>query len=109
MSVLQVTSVQVFEDQWITWARKPNGRLPSGRTALEALIEARARAGRRDGPRHAGCRGCIMRSLERFAFDSALLPYNFTMPGIDQSIGDVPFRIIRTYTTERIRRDYVTG
>ena len=42
MSVLQATSVQVFEDQWITWSRKPNGRLPSGCTALEAVIEARA-------------------------------------------------------------------
>src|SRR5271156_2987270 len=60
--------------------------------ALEALIEARAEGlVRFIGVTGHGSQIAAMhlRSLERFAFDSVLFPYNFTMLGIDQYRADV--------------------
>lgn len=60
--------------------------------ALEALLEARAEGlVRFIGVTGHGSQIAAMhlRSLERFAFDSVLFPYNFTMLGIDQYATDV--------------------
>jgi aryl-alcohol dehydrogenase-like predicted oxidoreductase len=60
--------------------------------ALEALIEARAQGlVRFIGVTGHGSQVAAMhrRSLERFAFDSVLFPYNFTMLAIDQYRTDV--------------------
>src|SRR5215472_16527020 len=62
------------------------------RGALEALIEARAQGlVRFIGITGHGSQIAAMhrRSLERFAFDSVLFPYNFTMLAIDQYRTDV--------------------
>jgi aryl-alcohol dehydrogenase-like predicted oxidoreductase len=59
--------------------------------ALEALAEARAQGlVRFIGVTGHGSQAAAMhrRSLERFAFDSVLFPYNFTMLGIDQYQAD---------------------
>src|ERR1700756_1995475 len=59
--------------------------------ALEALAEARAQGlVRFIGVTGHGSQAAAMhrRSLERFAFDSVLFPYNFTMLGIDQYRAD---------------------
>ena len=59
--------------------------------ALEALVEARAQGlVRFIGVTGHGSQVAAMhlRSLERFAFDSVLFPYNFTMLGIDQYATD---------------------
>ena len=78
LQVEQVDLIQlhnlVEEDEWET-ALGPGG-------ALEALVEARARGQVRFiGVTGHGTRVAAMhlRSLERFPFDSVLLPYNFTM------------------------------
>ena len=74
----------VDEAEWAT-AFGPHG-------ALEALIEARAQGQVRFiGVTGHGTRVAAMhrRSLERFAFDSVLFPYNFTMLGIPQYRADV--------------------
>jgi aryl-alcohol dehydrogenase-like predicted oxidoreductase len=73
----------VEEAEWET-AFGPRG-------ALEALIEARAQGlVRFIGVTGHGSQVAAMhrRSLERFAFDSVLFPYNFTMLGIDQYATD---------------------
>jgi aryl-alcohol dehydrogenase-like predicted oxidoreductase len=73
----------VEEAEWQT-AFGPGG-------ALEALVEARAnRLVRFIGVTGHGSQVAAMhlRSLERFAFDSVLFPYNFTMLGIDQYAAD---------------------
>jgi aryl-alcohol dehydrogenase-like predicted oxidoreductase len=60
--------------------------------ALEALVEARAQGLTRFiGVTGHGTRVAEMhrRSLERFAFDSVLFPYNFTMMSIGQYASDV--------------------
>jgi aryl-alcohol dehydrogenase-like predicted oxidoreductase len=74
----------VEENEWQT-AFGPGG-------ALEALVEARAQG----LVRFIGVTGhgtpipaMHRRSLERFAFDSVLFPYNFTMMGIDKYAADV--------------------
>jgi aryl-alcohol dehydrogenase-like predicted oxidoreductase len=62
------------------------------RGAVEAMIEARAQGlVRFIGVTGHGSQVAAMhrRSLERFAFDSVLFPYNFTMLGIGQYAGDV--------------------
>jgi aryl-alcohol dehydrogenase-like predicted oxidoreductase len=69
----------VDEKEWDT-ALGPQG-------ALEALVEARAQGlVRFIGVTGHGTRVAAMhhRSLDRFAFDSVLFPYNFTMLGISQ-------------------------
>jgi aryl-alcohol dehydrogenase-like predicted oxidoreductase len=74
----------VDENEW-TVAHGPGG-------ALEALVEARAQGlVRFIGVTGHGTRVAAMhlRSLERFAFDSVLFPYNFTMMGIGQYAADV--------------------
>jgi aryl-alcohol dehydrogenase-like predicted oxidoreductase len=74
----------VEENEWET-ALGPGG-------ALEALVEARAQGLTRFiGVTGHGTRIPSMhrRSLERFAFDSVLFPYNFTMMGIPQYAADV--------------------
>jgi aryl-alcohol dehydrogenase-like predicted oxidoreductase len=74
----------VEEDEWRT-ALGPGG-------ALEALVEAREQGlVRFIGVTGHGTRIPAMhrRSLERFAFDSVLFPYNFTMMGIAQYAADV--------------------
>jgi aryl-alcohol dehydrogenase-like predicted oxidoreductase len=74
----------VDEAEWDT-AMGPGG-------ALEALVEARAQGQVRFiGVTGHGTRVAAMhrRSLERFPFDSVLLPYNFTMLGIPQYAADV--------------------
>jgi aryl-alcohol dehydrogenase-like predicted oxidoreductase len=74
----------VAEDEWQT-AFGPEG-------ALEALVEARAQGlVRFIGVTGHGTQVPAMhrRSLERFAFDSVLFPYNFTMLGIPQYATDV--------------------
>ncbi len=73
----------VAEGEWQT-ALGPNG-------ALEALVEARAQGlVRFIGVTGHGTQVPAMhrRSLERFAFDSVLFPYNFTMLGIPQYAAD---------------------
>jgi aryl-alcohol dehydrogenase-like predicted oxidoreductase len=74
----------VEENEWQT-ALGPRG-------ALEAMVEARSQGlvGFIGVTGH-GTRVAAMhrRSLERFAFDSVLLPYNFTMMGIGQYAADV--------------------
>ena len=74
----------VEEDEWET-ALGPHG-------ALEALVEARSQGlVRFIGVTGHGSRVAAMhrRSLERFAFDAVLFPYNFTMMGIGQYAADV--------------------
>jgi aryl-alcohol dehydrogenase-like predicted oxidoreductase len=74
----------VEEDEWAT-ALGPRG-------ALEALAEARSQGlVRFIGVTGHGTRVAAMhrRSLERFAFDSVLFPYNFTMLNIPQYAADV--------------------
>jgi len=74
----------VDETEWQT-ALGPHG-------ALEALVEARDKGlVRFIGVTGHGTRVAAMhrRSLERFAFDSVLFPYNFTMLGIPQYSADV--------------------
>ena len=74
----------VDEKEWET-ALGPHG-------ALEALVEARAqKLVRFIGVTGHGSQVAAMhrRSLERFAFDSVLFPYNFTMMGIPQYANDV--------------------
>jgi aryl-alcohol dehydrogenase-like predicted oxidoreductase len=74
----------VDETEWKT-ALEPHG-------ALEALTEARAqKLVRFIGVTGHGTRVAAMhrRSLERFAFDSVLFPFNFTMMGIAQYAADV--------------------
>jgi len=74
----------VEEPEWQT-AMGPAG-------ALEALVEARSQGlVRFIGVTGHGTQVAAMhhRSLERFAFDSVLFPYNFTMLGIDQYAADV--------------------
>ena len=74
----------VDETEWAT-ALGPRG-------ALEALVEAREQGlVRFIGVTGHGTRVAAMhhRSLERFAFDSVLFPYNFTMLGIPQYRTDV--------------------
>jgi predicted aldo/keto reductase-like oxidoreductase len=74
----------VDEKEWAT-AMGPGG-------ALEAIVEARAQGlVRFIGVTGHGTRVAAMhrRSLERFAFDSVLFPYNFTMMGIPQYGADV--------------------
>jgi aryl-alcohol dehydrogenase-like predicted oxidoreductase len=74
----------VEENEWET-ALGPGG-------ALEALVEARAQGLTRFiGVTGHGTRIPSMhrRSLERFAFDSVLFPYNFTMMNIPQYAADV--------------------
>jgi aryl-alcohol dehydrogenase-like predicted oxidoreductase len=74
----------VDEKEWQT-ALGPQG-------ALEALVEARAKGlVRFIGVTGHGTQVAAMhrRSLERFAFDSVLFPYNFTMLGIPQYHADV--------------------
>jgi aryl-alcohol dehydrogenase-like predicted oxidoreductase len=73
----------VAEPEWQT-AFGPRG-------ALEALVEARAQGlVRFIGVTGHGTQVAAMhlRSLERFAFDSVLFPYNFTMLGIPQYAAD---------------------
>jgi aryl-alcohol dehydrogenase-like predicted oxidoreductase len=73
----------VEEPEWQT-AFGPGG-------ALEALTEARAQGlVRFIGVTGHGSQAAAMhrRSLERFAFDSVLFPYNFTMLGIEQYRAD---------------------
>ena len=74
----------VAENEWQT-ALGPQG-------ALEALVEARAQG----LVRFIGVTGhgtyvaaMHLRSLDRFAFDSVLFPYNFTMMGLEQYAKDV--------------------
>ncbi len=74
----------VAKDEWQT-AFGPKG-------ALEALVEARAQG----LVRFIGVTGhgtpvpaMHRRSLERFAFDSVLFPYNFTMLSIPQYAAEV--------------------
>ena len=74
----------VDETEWQT-ALGPHG-------ALEAIVEARDKGlVRFIGVTGHGTRVAAMhrRSLERFAFDSVLFPYNFTMLGIPQYSADV--------------------
>lgn len=74
----------VDEKEWQT-ALSPRG-------ALEALVEARAKGlVRFIGVTGHGSQVAAMhrRSLERFAFDSVLFPYNYTMLGIPQYKADV--------------------
>ncbi len=74
----------VDENEWAA-ALGPGG-------ALEALVEARSQGlVRFIGVTGHGTRVAAMhlRSLERFAFDSVLFPYNFTMMGIGQYAADV--------------------
>src|SRR5713226_4259262 len=74
----------VEENEWET-ALGPHG-------ALEALVEARDKGlVRFIGITGHGTRVAAMhrRSLERFAFDSVLFPYNFTMMGIGSYADDV--------------------
>src|ERR1700676_2845487 len=74
----------VDEKEWET-ALGPHG-------ALEALAEARAqKLVRFIGVTGHGTQVAAMhrRSLERFAFDSVLFPYNFTMMGVPQYAADV--------------------
>jgi aryl-alcohol dehydrogenase-like predicted oxidoreductase len=74
----------VDENEWQT-AMGPRG-------ALEALVEAREQGlCRFIGVTGHGTRVPAMhlRSLERFAFDSVLFPYNFTMMNIPTYAGDV--------------------
>src|SRR5712692_5914122 len=73
----------VEENEWET-ALSPGG-------ALEALVEARSHGlVRFIGVTGHGSQVAAMhrRSLERFAFDSVLFPYNFTMMGIGQYADD---------------------
>ena len=73
----------VEETEWET-AFGPQG-------ALEALVEARAQGlVRFIGVTGHGSQVAAMhrRSLERFAFDAVLFPYNFTMLGINQYAAD---------------------
>lgn len=88
LRVDQVDMIQlhnlVDETEWQT-ALGPRG-------ALEALVEAHDKGlVRFIGVTGHGTRVAEMhrRSLERFAFDSVLFPYNFTMLGIPQYSGDV--------------------
>ena len=74
----------VEENEWET-ALGPHG-------ALEAMVEARSQGlVRFIGVTGHGTRIAAMhrRSLERFAFDSVLFPYNFTMLNISQYAADV--------------------
>ena len=74
----------VDEEEWET-ALGPGG-------ALEALVEARERGQVRFiGVTGHGTRAPEMhrRSLERFPFDSVLVPYNFTMVGTEQYASDL--------------------
>ncbi len=87
MQVDQLDLIQlhnlVEEDEWQT-AMGPGG-------ALEALIEAREqKLVRFIGVTGHGTRiaGMHKRSLERFAFDSVLLPYNFTMMSMPNYAAD---------------------
>jgi len=87
MGVDQIDLIQmhnlVEEDEWQT-AMGPGG-------ALEALIEARdQKLVRFIGVTGHGTRIARMhkRSLERFAFDSVLLPYNFTMMSMPDYAAD---------------------
>jgi len=87
LGVDQVDLIQlhnlVAEDEWQT-ALGPHG-------ALEALVEARTQGlVRFIGVTGHGTQVPAMhrRSLERFAFDSVLFPYNFTMLGIPQYAAD---------------------
>jgi aryl-alcohol dehydrogenase-like predicted oxidoreductase len=80
------------EDDW------QKGLGPGG--ALEALVEARGQGLTRFiGVTGHGSRIAAMhlRSLERFAFDSVLFPYNFTMMGIAQYAADAE-ALIKTCT-----------
>ncbi len=88
LQVDQVDMIQlhnlVEESEWQA-ALGPRG-------ALEALVEARSQGlVRFIGVTGHGSRVAAMhlRSLERFAFDSVLFPYNFTMMGIGQYAADV--------------------
>ena len=88
LKVNQIDLIQlhnlVEEDEWQT-ALGPQG-------ALEALVEAREQGlVRFIGVTGHGSQVAAMhrRSLERFAFDSVLFPYNFTMLRIDQYAADV--------------------
>jgi aryl-alcohol dehydrogenase-like predicted oxidoreductase len=88
LKVDQVDLIQlhnlVEEAEWQT-ALGPKG-------ALEALVEAREQGLLRFiGVTGHGSQVATMhlRSLERFAFDSVLFPYNFTMLGIKQYAADV--------------------
>jgi len=88
LKVNQVDLIQlhnlVEEAEWQT-AFGPQG-------ALEALVEAREQGlVRFIGVTGHGSQVAAMhlRSLERFAFDSVLFPYNFTMLGIKQYAADV--------------------
>ena len=87
LQVDQIDLIQIHnlveEAEWQT-AFGPGG-------ALEALVEARAEGlVRFIGVTGHGSQVAAMhrRSLERFAFDSVLFPYNFTMLGIDQYAAD---------------------
>jgi aryl-alcohol dehydrogenase-like predicted oxidoreductase len=74
----------VEESEWET-AMGPHG-------ALEAMVEARSRGLVRFigvTGHGTGVAAMHLRSLERFAFDSVLFPYNFTMMGIDRYAADV--------------------
>ena len=74
----------VDEHEWAT-ALGPHG-------ALEALVEARSQGlVRFIGVTGHGTRVAAMhlRSLERFAFDAVLFPYNFTMLGIPEYAAEV--------------------
>lgn len=80
------------------------------RGALEALVEARSEGlVRFIGVTGHGTRVAAMhlRSLERFAFDSVLFPYNFTMMGIGQYTDDAEalFKLCgqRTVATQTIK------
>jgi aryl-alcohol dehydrogenase-like predicted oxidoreductase len=88
MQVEQIDLIQlhnlVDETEWQT-ALGPHG-------ALEALVDARAKGlVRFIGVTGHGTQVAAMhrRSLERFAFDSVLFPYNFTMLGIPHYGADV--------------------
>jgi aryl-alcohol dehydrogenase-like predicted oxidoreductase len=83
MDLIQMHNL-VEQTEWQT-ALGPRG-------ALEALVDARAQGlVRFIGVTGHGSQVAAMhrRSLERFAFDSVLFPYNFTMLGIDQYRADV--------------------
>jgi aryl-alcohol dehydrogenase-like predicted oxidoreductase len=88
LKVDQIDLIQMHnlaeESEWQT-AFGPRG-------ALEALVEARDQGlVRFIGVTGHGSQIAAMhlRSLQRFAFDSVLFPYNFTMLGIDQYATDV--------------------
>jgi aryl-alcohol dehydrogenase-like predicted oxidoreductase len=96
----------VAESDWQT-ALGPHG-------ALEALMEARAQGlVRFIGVTGHGTQVAAMhrRSLERFAFDSVLFPYNFTMLGIPQyaAAAETPLKLcgerqIATQTIKSVAR-----